>query len=234
MRSLLVVCLLATTAHADPRAQFQQRNSQRFTTIEVDGAGRIRHVRTADPELTTDDDFTLRGWLQINADSFGGRAEDNDPRRAAGALAFYLLDDQDQITGAAIVHRSRSALDVVILRAARTPDAEARKHVGSQHTQTLRYGRGAPIDCKMGHSACKPMITATRTRSVTLEAEGIGAQLQLRTVGGALRLVICITADAEVPDDPRDLLTATVQGFPFSIDAATGQRFAVTSCAPQL
>ena len=239
---LMLVLVLAVHASAraqatDPRVTFRKRNPQHFTVLELDASGRIRHVRTDDRELAGPDDFMLRGWLQQNADLLGGRAEDNDPRRGTDALAYYLLDpDQGQITGAAIVHRARGVLDVTIVRATRSPDAAARALVGTRHVQTLRYGDVPQRDCNMGArpNACRPRVTATRQRPVVLSAEEVVAQLQLRVIRGAVRLIVCVSAEAQTPDDPRALISASLSGVPFAVEAETGAQLPVSSCVPDL
>lgn len=238
MRAFLVTAVLLVSriaaATPDTRALFRQHNPQHLTALDVDAKGHIRHVRTDDAELAGDEEDVLRGWLQLNADFFGGRAEDNEPRRGAGALAYYLFDDQDQITGAAVIHRGHGIVDIAILRAVRSADTEAHALIGTRHVQTLRIGRAPLLDCKMGHSSCQPQVTATRTRSVVLTEDEVGAQLQLRTIGGAVRLVVCVSAEGAAPEGVPDLLSISLSGFPFALDAATGARLAVASCVPDL
>jgi hypothetical protein len=227
---------------ADPRAEFRKRNTQHFTLLETDRAGRIRHLRTDDGELASGDDFTLRGWLQLNADFFGGRAEDNDARSGAGSLAYFVLDQElGNITGAAIVRRERGVLDVSIVRATHSPEAEIKAVVGTRHVQVLQYGDVPQRDCRMGSDAksCKPRVTKTLRRSVVLAAGEVFADVQLRVSRGAVRLVVCVSADVAAPDGADAdagpaLITTSISGLPFAVDAASGARLAVASCVPEL
>lgn len=239
---VLVLLLMTSVAVADDRAVFRKQNTQHFTVLDVDRAGHIRHVRTDDPDLMKDE-LEVRGWLQLNADLFGGRAEDNERRSDAGVLAYYLLDpDQGQATGAAIVRKVHGELDITIVRPTRSPDAAAKALVGTRHIQTLHYGTVPQRDCAMGGvpSACKTHVTSTRRRTVTLTADEVGAALQLRVIRGAVRFVVCVTAEAPTPDeDPSplretSLIDTTLSGVPFAIDAATGARVAVSSCVPEI
>jgi hypothetical protein len=244
VRAVLVtfVLLQSVAVSAEPGAEFRKRNAQHFTVLETDRAGHIRHLRTDDKELVSGDDFTLRGWLQLNADFFGGRAEDNDARSGAGALAYFLLDQElGDVTGAAIVRRERGVLDVSIVRATRSPEAEVKRVVGTRHVQVLQYGTVPQRDCAMGAGpkSCKPRVTKTRRRSVVLADGEVFANLQLRISRGAIRLVVCVSADVEAPEGAEPdaepaLISTAISGLPFAVDAATGARLTVANCVPEL
>jgi hypothetical protein len=205
VRALALILLVATTSAAAPR------------------------LRTSDPELVHGDSFDIRGFLQIHATELGGRADEREPLEVGKRLGFLLFDDQEQITGAAVVTRGARAIDVEHLGVRLTAAAAAQRMIGRKVTQTTKYGKGVPRDCRMGgggQAACTPRVLRTTTRSVVVTADDVSASIGVRIVAGAPRLVVCVLVEPPMIER-ADVLDSAVAGFPATFDATTGAALAL-------
>ena len=206
MRPLALILALATTAVAAPR------------------------VRTTDPELVHGDVFEVRGFLQIHRAELGGTADERDPLEVGKRLGFLLFDDSTaEITGAAIVTRTSRALEVERLGMRLTTAAAVQRVIGRRVTQTTRYGRGVPLDCRMGGlGSCAPQVTRTTTRSVLVTEDDVSASLALRIVAGQPRLVVCVLVEPPtIEREDAGVVASSVAGFPATFDASTGAALAL-------
>jgi hypothetical protein len=240
--ALLAIGTIAATvarAHADANreAEFRRRNPGRWTALDFDAHGQLRHARTNDPTIvgasaapwTEDDIARLRGVLQIARVDLRGTADEREPTRVGTArLGFLLFDDATSlITGFVELRRTGKTLDITVAHVALDTDAAAKLLVGKRVAQTVTIGRPVELDCMMGGKPndCRTRVVRTLRREVVLAADEVAASLALRVVGGAIKLTACVAAEHPEPDnaagDDLAVITNQLAGVPLVVDAVT-------------
>jgi hypothetical protein len=229
----LLLVLAAQSAVAKPdlpalQAAFRAHNPGRWTQIDADGRGVIRHVRTDDPTIVDADVATLRGVLQIMHDSIGGRADEREPVPFPGGQAFMLFDDTGStVIGLAVVHRQPKQLDIDVQLATLTAADAEKRLAGRKVRQTIELGRGPQRDCRRGGGACRTVVTKTIHRLVEIEVSEVSSALGVHAEKAGARLVICVGAEHPAPDGAGDVLTNRLVSVPLVLDAVTGSELAI-------
>jgi hypothetical protein len=241
---LLAIGTIAATvapafADANRAADFRSRNPGRWTALDFDAHGKLRHARTDDPDIvgtsvpwTDDDIWRLRGVLQIARDDLGGTADEREPTRIGTTrLGFMLFDDSTSlVTGFVELRRTGKTLDIWVAHAALDTDAAEKLLIGRRVTQTVTIGRPGQLDCMMGsvgRHPCRPLVVRKLRRDVVLTADDVlGASLALRVVGGAIKLTACVAAEHPVPENAENaalrdgfvVLANELAGMPLVVD----------------
>lgn len=163
----------------------------------------------------------------------GARAHGGPSMITANEIGFFLLDDGDQIVGAAIARRTGHGVRVQIRRATITRQDTVRALTGRRRAQTLSFGHRPMLDCGLSRRPgnCRPIIVKTIRRTAVLEEQSISTRFELANQRGRIRLVLCVDADPAPPEDvlaaidvdvDLELVSSRLAGLPFVRDAATG------------
>lgn len=220
---------VSAAAVAKREAEFRKRNTQAWSTVEVDQRGFIKHAVTDDPALVPNvssanhiatwpaaDDAKLRDFLRANADLFGIDAADVD-RLPPGGSHLLLVDTiggailgEINIQYLAFPNRP-PRLDITVMfrvhaKPKLTEDDVAKRVIGAKYADTVGYAEPPHRDCAMtplGGAGCKMPILHTIHQDVTIAKPDVRVVTWLWNDNDTLRLVTCIDA-ADVGAPPAD------------------------------